>query len=770
MSLCQYEWIEAAGQARCRNCGDTRKLRSLNTRRACSAASRDAPPADNAGCLHRGDVLRVEQCQTCQGKLEIPVYQCAVFGECTRENHARKNPQLASTHVCRGCPSAKLAEPALPGLATKAVNYAGAVARDRLNGRKRRSAELIERIFNKHCRVCTFYNSTEQACGKCGCPVNSSDPEANKLAWASEKCPDDRWPIQRANLIYYILPLRHPDRVWEWNVEQLRRRLSIFNGRRIVTIATKGPGERLGLEDPQKVIDAFGSDAGSIEFHLRPNDPHHWETPAFRVMLNAIRFGLPVREIEERFSSGQVSADGILLLTPPESIGHDLPNITPPHKSEATFYGHAKGVRRAIQTAVRPWTQAMYEHNLDRWAEVREILSVYPCCGIAKQPSRPVNLGDEQDEAHNWHFAGTFFWFQHAALFQSQRPWYQIADHSHSVEGYLATQFTRDESYCLAYESPGKVYSATTWARDARPKTTTLEEATVQHKTEIEELPVEIAPVRGKGDRPWEGTCQRKPWDYSVTAMIPELDTYDELVLGIELLRLQTVRPYIVVIDTGSTPENLARVELLRAQDLEVHSLRLNGMLHPSEFVTAALDLAFSICRTEYAYLTHTDVFPRRRDLISWLLGQCGPLMPAVGYELTPRVCPSNMLAQWPGMLGHTCTLLHMPTMDLIGAGWSMRRLARLWRLPDQRPAPNSHGWPDTECLLGHLLRERGIKPTIIGQERNFERTLDANIDHCRSLAGSKLYSPEHYRRAQGWADDARREALDRADAWRRSC
>jgi len=448
---CTFEPLPGGGQ-RCINPGCGRLIKTLRpviaACRAHPAVGRpqQAPPADNAACLHRGEVLRVEQCRTCQGQIDLPVYQCAVYGECTRENHARKNPALAATHVCRGCPAAKLAEPALPGKLSQAANFSKALVRDALNGRQRRSAALIAKIFEKHCRVCPLYNSVEQACSACGCPVHDFGLEANKLAWASESCPDGRWPIQRANLLYYVLPLRHPENVWQWNVEQIRRRLSLFNGRRIVTIATAGPGERLALEPPEKVIEAFGDAAARIEFIQRPND-QYWETPHFRRGLVMLAYGVSADE-----------ADTIIRTAGNEG-NKELPSFPSVRNSssEATFYAHAKGVRRAKQEAVRAWTQKMYAHNLDRWDEIRELLSVYPCCGIAQQPSNPANLRD----GGGWHFAGTFFWFNHA-LFGGE-TWKNLRDHTHAVEGYLSAQFRADEAYCLAFKNCGPVYTASSW-------------------------------------------------------------------------------------------------------------------------------------------------------------------------------------------------------------------------------------------------------------------------------------------------------------------
>lgn len=68
---------------------------------------------------------------------------------------------------------------------------------------------------------------------------------------------------------------------------------------------------------------------------------------------------------------------------------------------------------------------------------------------------------------------------------------------------------------------------------------------------------VDISPIYGNltVDAPWEGLCQTKPWEYEITAAIPCLNTSETLPICIELLRLQTNRPFILLIDTGSIPK-----------------------------------------------------------------------------------------------------------------------------------------------------------------------------------------------------------------------
>jgi glycosyltransferase involved in cell wall biosynthesis len=276
----------------------------------------------------------------------------------------------------------------------------------------------------------------------------------------------------------------------------------------------------------------------------------------------------------------------------------------------------------------------------------------------------------------------------------------------------------------------------------------------------------DIAPLRGTGinttQSPWEGSEKKKPWNYKITAAIPALDTYETLEICIELLRLQTERPYIIIIDTGSRGEQLEKMRKLQAPDLEVHFLQLNAVQHPSDFPAMAMDVAFSVCRTEFIFATHADCFLRKRAFLEELVGMAEKISPVVGYEMSPRAH-----SDWKGMVSHTATLYHMATMDKIGFGWSLRRLCNMYNIKDYKPSPLRPNWPDTEILGNYILRYQKIKPHLIGHELNFSRQVDENIDHIRSYTSGKLYSPEYYKQAKEWFDEAREEALERIAAWR---
>jgi hypothetical protein len=271
-----------------------------------------------------------------------------------------------------------------------------------------------------------------------------------------------------------------------------------------------------------------------------------------------------------------------------------------------------------------------------------------------------------------------------------------------------------------------------------------------------------VAPLACLGrQRPWEGAAARKPWEHQVTVAIPHLETPETLPVLLELLALQTVRPYVLLIDTGSSPAVVRTLESLRRPDVEIHYVRAHAYAHSSAPVTTAMDLAFALCRTPYLFCTHSDVFPRRRDLVEWLLGLCDAGQPVVGYEMSPR--PDTNA--WRNVVSHTCTMLHMPTMRRIGATWSFERY---WESKDA--APQGHGFPDTEQPFDRCIRRAGIFPYLIGHDANHMRYVDDHIDHVRSLSGLNLYNAggEMHRDCQNNLVRAVREAKARIMAWRK--
>ena len=269
------------------------------------------------------------------------------------------------------------------------------------------------------------------------------------------------------------------------------------------------------------------------------------------------------------------------------------------------------------------------------------------------------------------------------------------------------------------------------------------------------------APVRGEMvEKAWEGGYDPKPMHYRAEVSIPCLDCGEMIQEVVGLWRAQTVKPYIALIDCGSTPEEHAKLEALRGPDLEVHALRFNGVRHPSDFPAIACDLAFSMCRSDVSVTTHSDVFLRRRDVLEELLMMCDENTPAVGYQMTERQHPG-----WEKVCSHTLSAWWMPKMWEIGAGWSLARLCQRRKI-GHWPNSQLRNMPDTEVLLSDILEENGITPRFIGTEENEVQTLDHRIRHVRSLTGARLYAPAHAAKAGEWLKDALEEARTNIKEW----
>jgi len=273
-----------------------------------------------------------------------------------------------------------------------------------------------------------------------------------------------------------------------------------------------------------------------------------------------------------------------------------------------------------------------------------------------------------------------------------------------------------------------------------------------------------VAPIRQepRPPHPWEGQAGcRRPWHYPFSVSFCHMDTPTEASLVCSLWKLAIPRPYIIIVDTGSKPENLEKLQILRTDGVEVLSLPMHGFRHASEFVSVGCDVALAACRTDMMVFTHSDCFIRDRAVGRFFLERVSPRFPAVGYKMSPRAHPD---CKW--MLSHTLTGLHIPTCDRIGLTWSMRRCFAHLGTPYVTAGTVGVSWPDTESGFNYCLRDAGIKPFFIGEEANNVRHTDGLIDHCRSTTCSKLYSPGHHALVKSWLEPAHQEANARIAEW----
>lgn len=279
------------------------------------------------------------------------------------------------------------------------------------------------------------------------------------------------------------------------------------------------------------------------------------------------------------------------------------------------------------------------------------------------------------------------------------------------------------------------------------------------------------------------GVSERKPGDYPVTATFAHIGTPEMAAAVVTLLRLQTARPYIIIVDTGSAAADVRKIENLRGHDCEIHYLKGHGYGHSSDPVALACDLALLHCQTAHLFFTHADCFLTNRELLECWASRCDAANPVIGYGMTDRsrreiarltnrqpdeIGSHEWTDDWPWMVGHTALMTHAPTMRSRGI-WFDRRIGSQTGM-----VPFDRDFWDTEYSFNWHLRRKGITPERVAGESNFARNRDENIDHVRSMGVKAIYDHagggDHQWRAkrEEWLSEALAEARARAVEWAR--
>jgi hypothetical protein len=221
------------------------------------------------------------------------------------------------------------------------------------------------------------------------------------------------------NLIYNLC-ISFVNPILYFNVSNLKRYIHKFNGKKIINITYSD------LDFAKQFVKENFSEFPEIQFFYTENTPEFHEVTPFIEKL--------------------------------------MPAVFSTNENEYTFYGNSKGVSRyrdpSKESVSIMWAATLYYENLKDFNRIPEILSKYSCCGCFKlnRPYTAVSFV-------NWHFSGTFFWFNNKKLF-SKDTWRQIYGSRYGVEGYMATHFPTEESFCLAHELPdGKedIYNWNNW-------------------------------------------------------------------------------------------------------------------------------------------------------------------------------------------------------------------------------------------------------------------------------------------------------------------
>jgi spore maturation protein CgeB len=229
-----------------------------------------------------------------------------------------------------------------------------------------------------------------------GCVLNDSHSMTSIRHHSRPVEPLPFTAMPRRNLIYHLWPVKGS--IWQWNLDQLKQHIDLFNGRRIIAIVHDDKSQT--PEIAMEYLDGHG-----CEFIVEPNDPTG----------ECITFPRMIREI--------VSRD---------------PN-------EITFYAHGKGVKYEpnVPKPVLRWAEVQYRTSLDDWLTVWDQLQQFAMTGPFKRVGRyrtHQNLGD-------WHYCGTFFWMRHASVFA--RDCLDIPRFYGGVEAWPGIFFKESETGCL---------------------------------------------------------------------------------------------------------------------------------------------------------------------------------------------------------------------------------------------------------------------------------------------------------------------------------
>lgn len=197
----------------------------------------------------------------------------------------------------------------------------------------------------------------------------------------------------RRNLYYHLYPVEGP--LWAWHVDRLLRHADVFNGKKLVVVATDR--RTAPFAAVKRRLAGLGARVLKV-----PNDPARGEAAHF------------VRGLELLRSA---------------------------REDELTFYAHAKGVTHTglKSLVMQTWSDAMYEMNLSAVPAVESLLRERSAAGCFRQ---------EVPHAGSWwHYSGTFFWFKHSAVFS--RDWTRLGAGRYGVEGWLGRHVPVEDSVNL---------------------------------------------------------------------------------------------------------------------------------------------------------------------------------------------------------------------------------------------------------------------------------------------------------------------------------
>ena len=308
----------------------------------------------------------------------------------------------SSTGCCKKRPSA----------IKQAATFARTMAQWARDGFKHASAaEQEERL--QICESCPLLGDNVR-CAACGCFVKP------KAALRVSYCPAGKWFVEQQgtddvtgprNLMMHIMPVSG-NGVWEWNVEQLLKRIHLFDGKRALAMVTDTG--RYETADPHEVLERFAGHRIDTVI-VQKNSTKLREAATWPKLLSALK---------------------------------DEPGVT--------FACHAKGVTHSLDSVVIQWADVMWQTCLDDMESVLRALSQYPMAGSFKRYGQFRTNGN-----HRRYYSGTFYWFRNQDVFS--RDWSRIDQRFFGNESWPGLHFKPTEAACLFCDDAPDLYKSNSW-------------------------------------------------------------------------------------------------------------------------------------------------------------------------------------------------------------------------------------------------------------------------------------------------------------------
>lgn len=215
----------------------------------------------------------------------------------------------------------------------------------------------------------------------------------------------------KRNLAYHLWPKKGPN--LEIAVNQLKRRLDIFNGVRSIGVAVDGETESLDT------VKEMFKDHRIDHWFQFDNNPKRRECVSFVPLLE-----------------------------------------TMPRDNSVTFWGHGKSVRHHEGSICVDWAETQWQLLLDDMLSIDEALLHFPVVGCFKRSL--FHFGPNC--RYGWHYSGGAYWFRNEDVFKMQE-WRRLpANWFGGTESWPGDMFPWENAGCIGPSGVGDLYKPDIWA------------------------------------------------------------------------------------------------------------------------------------------------------------------------------------------------------------------------------------------------------------------------------------------------------------------